>query len=120
MCYVTPVDRAPIDQGILFPLRQWNIQAVTNGRVRMTLRFEVLHCFRRDNLETTLARLQPYVYPWLIVLTAWGNQNLGGAAIDMEWAGSPGKPQMVVWGGDTFLAISNTVDVLTEFPINTQ
>ncbi len=120
LCVITPTDYAPFDQAVIFPLRSWDIKAVTNGRVRMTLRFEVLHCFRRDPLEVTLSRLQPFVVPWLTVLTAWSNQDLGGLAIDMEWAGSPGKPVMLQWGDGTYLCISNTVDVLTEFSINVQ
>lgn len=120
ICYTEPPDRAPEDNSVMFPLREWHVLEDTNAKLKVQLVFEVLHLLRRTNLNDALARAYTFVPAWLTVLTAWGNNTLGGLAIDMSLLGQPATVKGYDWANEPFIAISTRVAVLTEFSINTQ
>jgi hypothetical protein len=119
-CYTEPLDQAPEDNSVLFPLRGWKVLDDTSAKLKVELTFEVLHLFARTNLPDALARAYSFVPAWLTVLTAWGNNELGGLAITVSLLEQPATVKGFEWAKEPFIAISTLVTVLTEFSINTQ
>lgn len=118
LVYTTPPDGAPEDGSVLIVLREWEVEGDTNYKLRVNLVFEVLHLFLRNDLSQALANAYPYVPAWFTVLTAASNNELGGLAITVSLLTHKGSVKGFEWAGDPYIAISNMVGVLTEFPIH--
>lgn len=115
--YTDPPDRAPEDGSVLIVLREWEFEDDTNDKLKVNLVFEVLHLFLRTDLSQALASAYPYVMPWFTALSATSNNQLGGLVITLSLLNKKGTVKGFVYGGDPYIAISNMVQVLTEFNV---
>lgn len=113
--YKEPPEGDVEDNSVLYPLKSWKVETSTYGKAKLRLTFNILHLFRRDNLNDDIDRAFLYVKPWLQALSALGNTDLNGLAITTD----PTDGQLVTYvhGNMAYIAIQNTVEVLTEFTL---
>jgi hypothetical protein len=108
-------DRAPVDNEVLLPMTKAKIIDDTNGKLKVRFSITAQHLFRRTEMDSALTRAYTYVMPWLLMLSAWTNQTLGGLSIAI-YMSDLGLSQ-VVQSGQVYVALICTFDVLTEFNI---
>jgi hypothetical protein len=113
--YEVPPEGEPEDNAVLFPLKRWKVLASTNAKLKVELTFTILHLFRRDRMEDVIPRMHLAMTAWWNALADWSNLTLGGLAIDTTL--KDGSIGTIVWGDQTYLAVINTITVLTEFNI---
>lgn len=113
--YVVPPEGEPEDNSVLFPLKRWKILDSTNAKLKVELTFTIMHLFRRDRMEDVIPRAHLAMTAWWNALADWSNLTLGGLAIDTTI--KDGSIGSVMWGDQIYLAVSNTLVVLTEFTI---
>jgi hypothetical protein len=116
-CYTTAPDGAPEDNSVMLPCKSWSVESMTNGRLRLRLTFQVIHCFLRRQLSENLTDIQTYIPAWWTVLSDWNNQTLNGKAASLDI--TEGQIAEVVHAGVKFLGLIHTVTVLTEFRVRT-
>jgi hypothetical protein len=116
--YIDTPDRAPADNSVLFPMRDFRILDEANGLYHVELVFEILHVFRRTNLSVAVKKAYAALPAWLHVLTAWTNQTLNGTAMDMVLEREPCSIKGTNWGDTPYLAISIQVAVTVELPVD--
>lgn len=112
-------DGPPEDNSVLFPFKRMEVNAdATNGKLVLTLHYEIIHVFRRARLQDALAALYPYLVPWLTVLTAWSNQTLGGIAQNLDL----GEMQVAYYphANQPALGITSSVAVRVVYNVNVQ
>jgi hypothetical protein len=111
-------DRSPQDNSVIIPLIRGKVkEAETEGKVSVLLTFGIRHLFRRKEFPDNVAQAQSYLMPWLLMLTAWPNQQLGGLArltnvTDLTIV-------QVAESGQPMVALAVNVDILTEFNVVT-
>ncbi len=111
-------DRSPQDNSVIIPLVKGKVkEAETEGKVSILLTFGIRHLFRRKEMPDNIAQAQSYLMPWLLMLTAWSNQQLGGLArvtnvtdVAIVHVAESGQPMV---------ALAVNVDILTEFNVIT-
>lgn len=111
-------DRSPQDNSVIIPLVKGKVkEQETEGKVSILLTFGIRHLFRRKEMPDNVGQAQSYLMPWLLMLTAWVNQNLGGLArvtnvtdVAIVHVAESGQPMV---------ALAVNVDVLTEFNVIT-
>lgn len=108
-------ERTPGDNSVVIPLAKLKVVSDTNGKLKVRLYFAIQHLFLRSNIADNLARAYTYIQPWLYVLSAWGNQNLGGLAMEVDV--SEVQVKQMSMAGQPLLALLMSVEVLTEFNI---
>lgn len=108
-------DRAPIDNSVVLPLTDAEPKDETNGKMVVKLVIGGKHLFRRKEMSANIQQAYSYLFPWLQLLSAWPNQDLGGLArsitttkVRVTQAGEAGTP---------FLALAVDFTVLTEFNV---
>jgi hypothetical protein len=116
-CYPVPPEGFIEDGGVLFPCKSWQVESLTNGRVRMRLTFDILQLFADRDYAEAVPTLETFALAWWQVLGAWANQRLGGLALSLDLVN--GGVSTVTHGETTYLALTHTVNVLTEFLIST-
>jgi hypothetical protein len=113
--YEVPPEGLPEDNSVLFPLKKFRVLDDTNAKLKVELDFSIYHLFRRDRMEDTYPRIQPFLTAWWFALADWQNLTLGGLAILTTIKdGSIGN---VMWGDQPYLAVITNITVLTEFNI---
>lgn len=108
-------DGPPQDNSVIIPLVSGKVVDETNGKLKLRFTFAVLHIFRRSKLPDNIGRAYTYVAPWLKLLSAWPNQNLGGLAREVD-----ATNLMVTQRAEAaqaVVALSVNFDVVTEFNI---
>lgn len=113
--YPTLPDRPPGDNAVIIPLLRAKIISDTNGKLKVRLYFAMRHLFRRAEMSDTILRAYTFVQPWLLVLTAWSNQNLNGHAIQVDV--SDLTVIQVSQSAQPMIALAINFEVLTEFNI---
>jgi hypothetical protein len=108
-------DRAPDNNSVIIPLLHGRVLANTNGKLKVQLQFSLRHLFRRKNMPDNVAQAYTYVMPWLMLLSAWSNQNLNGLAIEVD-ASDITITQMSE-SGQPMVALVVNFYVVTEFNI---
>jgi hypothetical protein len=108
-------DRAPTDNSVIIPLLRGRVLSDTNGKLKVQLQFSLRHLFRRKNMPDNIATAYTYVVPWLMLLSAWPNQNLNGRAIEVD-ASDLTITQMSE-SGQPMVALVVNFYVVTEFNI---
>lgn len=108
-------DRAPVDNSVVLPLTDATPIDETNGKLQVKVNIGGKHLFRRKEMSANIVQAYSYLQPWMFLLAAWPNQDLGGLArsitmskIRVTQAGEAGTP---------FLALAIDFTVLTEFNI---
>jgi len=107
--------KPPQDNSFIIPLLKSKITNETSGKIYLMLTFAVQHIFRRKELDANIASAYSYIVPWLSLLAAWPNQNLGGltrsvSAKDLLLSQAAASGQAVV-------ALTFHVEIETEFNI---
>ena len=74
--YPTPTDATPDNNSVQFPYEVCLDDTQYPGMMRVNMNLYITHVFKRARLDTVYAQMQPYIYPWLMVLSAWRNQYL--------------------------------------------
>lgn len=113
--YEDAPDRAPGDNSVLLPLTKFKVLDDTNGKLKVNFTISARHVFRRKQMSDNLKQAYSYIYPWMMVLSAWSNQTLGGYA--MEVNPKEGGVSQVSEAGQSMVALVNTFEVVTEFNI---
>lgn len=108
-------DRPPTDNEVLLPMTKARIVDDTNGKLKVRFTIACQHLFRRTEMDVSITRAYTYVMPWLLMLSAWTNQTLGGLSIAV-YMSEVGVSQ-VVNSGQAYVALVVNFDVLTEFNI---
>ena len=108
-------DDAPPDGSILILMRQFDILANTNGKLRLKLTFAILYVLDPSVNRQTRPTLNSYVLPFLLAYEAWFNQALNGDyfAIDTQ-KGGVGR---ITYANQAYDALTTFVSVDTEFNI---
>lgn len=108
-------DRPPGDNTVIIPLLRAKIESDTNGKLKVRLHFAMRHLFRRAEMSDTIKRAYTFVRPWLLLLSAWANQNLNGLAIQVDV--SDLTIIQVSQSAQPMIALAINFEVLTEFNI---
>lgn len=116
--YIDPPDRAPANNSVLFPMRDFRVINEANGLYEVELTFEILHVFERTNLSVAVKNAYAALPAWLHALTAWSNQSLNNTALDLTMEGHPCAIKGVTWGTTPYLAVSVQCAVTVELPVD--
>ena len=108
-------DRAPGDNTVVLPLTKYKVMDDTNGKLKVKLTFGGKHLFRRREMGINISQAYGYLLPWLMVISSWTNQSLGGLAISTSV--TEGGVAQVAEAGQSMVALIINFDVLTEFNI---
>jgi hypothetical protein len=82
---------------------------MTNAKLVLTLKIEMLHLFSRASLTDNLASIFSAIPAWLQVLTAWSNQTLGGLSQNLNLTNQKIAPYK--HANQVYLALIQTVTV---------
>lgn len=108
-------DRAPNDNTVILPLTKYKILDDTNGKMKMMLQITAKHLFRRKQMSDNIKQAYTYINPWMLCLSAWPNQTLGGYAMEINI--KEGGVSQVAEAGQSMVALVTTFEVVTEFNI---
>ncbi len=110
-------DRPPADNTVLLPLINGKVMGGPEGKLEVLYTIRATHIFRRAEQYDTLTRAYMYIQPWLLMLSAWQNQTLGGLARDM----TPTDVKVVQMNesGQPVIALTVDFNVLVEFNVVT-
>lgn len=114
--YEQATDISPVDNSVLLPLVEIKVtDAETTGKLKLHFTFQAFHVFRRKQLSDNILLAYTYISPWLKLLSAWPNQNLGGLAQEVD--ASKLKVTQMASSGQPMYALTVIFDVVTEFNI---
>jgi hypothetical protein len=68
--------RSSPDGQVKLVFNKLKVDDSTNGKIKLEVMLTARHLFRLTEWDTTAARAQQYVYPWVLFLTAMQNQHL--------------------------------------------
>lgn len=108
-------DQSPGDNTVILPLTKYKVLDDTNGKLKVSFLFGARHLFRRRRMSENLALAYSYVNPWLMCISAWPNQDLGGYANQVTI--KEGGVSQVSEAGTSMVALITTFDVQVEFNI---
>lgn len=108
-------DRNPMHNSVILPLGKTKVLSDTNGKLKVSFQINMRHLFRRKEMDANIAEAYTYVMPWLLMLSAWENQTLGGLA--MEVNPSDLQVMQASESGQAYVALAVNFDVVTEFNI---
>lgn len=111
-----PPDRAPSDNQVLLPILKIKILDDTNGKVKIRMTIGARHVFRRREFDAGLGQAYTYIMPWLLMLSAWSNDTLGGLTMKVDPTDL--AISRLAEGGQIFIALAVNFDILTEFNID--
>lgn len=114
-CYAQVPEGAPESNSVMFPCKHIDVVEGTNGRLTLHLTFDIIHSFRRNRLQETLADCYAAMPAWLTVLGSYRNVTLGGTVSLLDLKSQDIKE--VKHAGQSLLAVVSTVIVRYEFPI---
>jgi hypothetical protein len=111
-------DRSPQDNSVIMPLFKAKVtDGNVEGKVQIRFTFAIRHLFRRKEMPDNVAMAYSYLVPWILMTTAWPNQNLGGLARSVN--PTDVNVIQVAESGQPMVALAVNVDVLTEFNVLT-
>ena len=120
--YLTPTDQMPADNSVQFPYEIGLDETQYPGLLRLNLHIYITHLFKRNRLDSVYARMQPYIYPWLMVLSAWRNQTLTpDVGFTIEEIDIEKKIRIAPFNfnGQPYIGLIFQVCLVTEFPVDT-
>lgn len=110
-------DRAPGDNTVILPLSKFKVLDDTNGKLKVAFTIAARHLFRRRAMSDNIKQAYTYINPWMLCISAWPNQTLGGYAMEMTI--KEGGVQQVAEAGQAMVALVVTFEVVAEFNIPT-
>lgn len=112
--YEDPPEGPPEDNSVLFPY-QIAAENSTTGKLRLKFRFDITHVFRRVRFNDAYHRAQSYVLPWVMTLSSWTNQSLGGRTLGIF----PGEVHVrqIMTEQMPYVAVISRVEVFKEINI---
>lgn len=113
--YAAVPDGAPDDNSVMYACRHIEVESITNGRIELTLDFDIIHCFRRVRLQEALPQAYAAMPAWATVLSTPANVRMGGAASLEDLTGI--DIQVVKHGGQTMLGVISHIKVKRQFNI---
>ena len=108
-------DEPPPDGSILILLRQFDVLANTNGKLRLKLTFGILYLLDPTVNRNTRATLNSYVLPFMLAYEDWANQNLNGDYYEINV--EKGGVGRLTYSNQAYDALTTFVSVDTEFNI---
>ncbi len=120
--YQTPTDAVPDDNSVQFPYEVSLDDTQYPGTMRVDLNVYITHLFKRTRLDAVYQEMQPYIYPWLMILAAWRNQylipevgfNTQIIQLDKKLRIAP-----LAMNGQPYVGLILKVCIITEFPVDT-
>ncbi len=119
--YPTPTDATPDNNSVQFPYEVSLDDTQYPGMMRVDLNIYITHLFKRVRLDTVYAQMQPYIYPWLMVLAAWRNQYLiPDTGFDTQIVQLDKKARIapLSMNGQAYIALIFKVCIIVEFPVD--
>jgi hypothetical protein len=120
--YPTPTDSTPDNNSVQFPYEISLDDTQYPGMMRVDLNIYITHLFKRTRLDQVYQQMQPYIYPWLMVLSAWRNQYLvPETGFDTQIIQLDKKARIVPLqaNGQAYIGLVFKVLIITEFPVDT-
>lgn len=108
-------DRAPNDNTVILPLTKFKVLDDSNGKLKVVFVITAKHLFRRKQMSDNITQAYSYVNPWLLCISAWPNQGLGGNAIQLTI--KEGGVQQMAEAGQAMVGLVVSFEVLAEFNI---
>lgn len=108
-------DRAPNDNTVILPLTKFKVLDDSNGKLKVVFVITAKHLFRRKQMSDNITQAYSYVNPWLLCISAWPNQDLGGNAIQLTI--KEGGVQQMAEAGQAMVGLVVSFEVLAEFNI---
>lgn len=108
--YLQVPDQPPEDNSVLMAPTEIVVQDnMTNAKLVLNIKIELLHLFSRASLTDNLASIFAAIPAWLQVMTAWSNQTLGGISQNLNLTNQKIAPYH--HANQTYLALIQTVSV---------
>ncbi len=81
--YTSPPDAAPEDNSFMFAFTGFALNNKDTGStyIEPVLQFKLAHFVRQSTFSDNLAFLQQLYLPYMLVFSAWYNQDLGGLSL---------------------------------------
>lgn len=119
--YTEAPDGPPENNSAVIPPPSFKVLDDTNGKLRLKLSFPIRHLIRRAKLSDSLVAAQHYYLPYLQAFSAWRNQQLydGTKPLAREVSPTAGGLVQLVEAGQVYIALTCTVDVIVDLPIDT-
>jgi hypothetical protein len=120
--YPVPTDSTPDNNSVQFPYEVCLDGTQYPGKMRVDLDIFITHVFKRSRLDAVYAQMQPYIYPWLMVLSAWRNQYLvPDQGFDTQIVQLDKKIRIIpmMLAGQPYVALVTKILIITEFPVDT-
>lgn len=106
---------APEDNSVMFACPHIDVVSAMNGRIEMTFSFDIIHCFRRVNLQQDLSRAYAAMPAWATVLSTPANVRMGSVAQLEDLTGI--DIQQVIHAGQKMLGVISHIRVIKQFNI---
>lgn len=120
--YEDAPDGPPEHNSCVIPPPTFKFVNDTNGKLSLKMTFGVRHVIRRKKLGESLSSARTFMIPYLMVFSAWKNQNLtdaNGALLCREVTPSSGGLIQFEDSAQTFIAVLTNVDVLVDINTDT-
>jgi hypothetical protein len=123
--YLNPTDSVPDNNSVQFPYELGLDDKQYPGILRVNLEVYVTHLFKRTRLDLIYQQMQPYIYPWLMVLSAWRNQYLvpditnGFATEFISFDKKFARIVPMNIGGQPYVALVIKICMCTDLPVDT-
>jgi hypothetical protein len=123
--YLTPTDQVPDNNSVQFPYEITLNERQYPGILRVDLNIFVTHLFKRTRLDQVYQQMQPYIYPWIMVLSAWRNQYLvpdNSTGFATEYVSFDKKLARIIpmnVNGQPYIALVFKVVMCTDIPVDT-
>lgn len=115
--YQSPPDGAPDDNSFLVAFTGFRFLNKEMGTTlaNVALQFKLAHFVRQSNFADNVAFLQQLYMPYMLVLSAWYNQNLGGLSLTVT--PQKGAIVQVPYSNETRVALIIDLEVVIQYTI---
>ena len=120
--YQTPTDSTPDNNSVQFPYEIVLDDTQYPGMMRLDLCIYITHLFKRTRLDQVYQQMQPYIYPWFMVLSAWANQYLvpeNGLSTQILQLDKKMRIVPFNFNGQAYIGLVFKLLIITEFPVDT-
>jgi hypothetical protein len=115
-CYAKVPEKAPEDNSVMFACRHIDVNSSTNKRVDLNLDFDIIHAFRRVNLQQDLDKCYKAMPAWVSVLSTPANVRMNSVAQIEDLNGI--DIQEIVHGGQKMVGVICHVRIRREVTIS--
>lgn len=111
--YEQDPDGSPLDNTVTIPLVKFEVKECTFGKMEVTLKFSVIHWFRRGVLGTGITKCYSFLMPYLQVLTAWSQNDINNLARQITV--TDGGVTQISYSSEPHVGLVINIDVCTEY-----